>query len=630
MPTPPTTDSGKKKLLFIIFILLFTIQIFNLRETFSQDMQVSSEDLVYLRTIKKATFYGFEKLFDKSSGFPVDIASVESGTVLQNPGNEYFNKTSPTNIGLGFLYLILAKEGNFITHEVAYKRATQMLDTLEKLTTFHGFLYNWYYLSGDKKILPKVSINRYVSSLDNGDLAICLMATAGAFPNTDLMVRIEKFLNNMDFNFFFEKNPYIPKNGMINTGYDEFKRVYSGTDYSILNTESRMTVFVAIVKDNVPDKAWKDQTRLLRSYKTKRGENIFVVASWGGSLYETLFADELIQGDIIAPKAFRQNGVNMIKIHIDKGLRLSQSGIWGFSNGEVPGTNNYEMAGVQEIAYNLFPGRFVTPYSSFLALRYDTQSVIDNFKNIEVLNPKSFNQNYGFIDSIDPVTGEINGNILSLDKGIEVLALGNFINKLEGRMTVPDYLWKYLRMKNLDEKAETLIKEEESNIAFQKIIRNKNVEKGQNSTTRDVQGIDLLKIYNNIGVSYDLERARIAFHEIEDEDTIEIEYEVKERYSYASVYLKFDDIDVAQHKVLKVEVKGDARKGFPESIKIEIKYQGRLIQFEHVFLEMHWMQVEIEIPFESTRIDEIAFVFENSSVGNHRQGAVKLRSIILQ
>ena len=634
---------AKKKLSFNIIrsmrrlpALLFSLAILNIQalytsqEASAQEMHLSSDDMAYLNRIEKATFSGFDKLFEKSSGLPVDIAPVEGSNIQHVAGDYYRNKTSPTNIGLGFLYLVLAKDRGYLTQEEAYDRATRMMDTLELLETWHGFLYNWYYLSGEKGVPPKVVLNRFVSSLDNGDLDICLMATSGAFPDTKLAARIDSVLQKKDYHFFFDKNPTIPHRGLINAGYDEAKGVYGATDYSIFNVEARMTALVAILKDSVPDTAWKAQSRLVRSYNTIDGKNILVVAPWGGSLYETLFADEIIGGSVIAPKAFGQNALNMIKIHMDKGKRVSISGIWGFSNGEVPGEDKYEMAGVQEIAYNQFPGRFVTPYSSFLALRYNPNAVVDNLKRIEALNPKSFNPNYGFIDSIDPVTGVVNGNILSLDKGMEVLAIGNFMNRLDGKMDIPNYLWKYLKMKELDKKAESLIKAEEDNQSFLAISGNTKKEATQNPAINKTSSIDLLKVYTEIGAFYEPGRAKASFRRVDTDNTIEAEYDVTERYSYSGIYLKFDDLDISHYNKFRVEVKGDMNKGFPASVKIELKYRGQYVQFEHIPIKEEWSQTEVIIPAGSTKIDESTLVFENSSAGRHPRGTVKVRFMRLE
>lgn len=590
---------------------------------------LAQKDLAYLKGIEEATFRGFKKFLDPATGLPVDIASIAQDDVILHPENPYYSKTSPTNIGLGFIYLVLARDRGYVSEGEAYQSALRMMDTLEKLETHEGFLFNWYYLTGKKGEVPAVTLDRFVSSLDNGDLDVCLMAAAGAFPRTELSSRIDAFLKKNDYHFFFNKNPTHPDNGMVSVGYDAAKKAYHSADYSIFNIEGRMTVLVAILKDGIPDSSWKKQGRLVRTYTTLQNEVVPVVAAWGGSLYETLFADEILGGYKIAPKAFLENARNMIQIHQDKGKRISKSGIWGFSNGEVPGQDRYEMTGVSEIAYNRFPGTFVTLYSSFLTLRYAPKAAIENFKQIEVLNSKVFSSQYGFTDSIDPKTGVINRRILSLDKGMELLSIGNFMNGLDGKKEIPDYFWDYAASKGWEEKGKALLKGEEDNISFRSLAETQ----GSVPTEHDLPAIDLMAVRQDMGVFFETGRAKASFKLIEsmkDSSAFEINYDVSQRYSYCGVYLRYGDLDVTKYRRLTFQIKGDEQEGFPETIKVELKYRGEYVQFEHIPLQSMWTEAKILIPVNSQKVDEVIFVIENSAAGKHRKGAVLVRSLALR
>ena len=590
---------------------------------------LNQNQLAYLKGIEAATFRGFKKLLDPATDLPVDIASITQGDVSVHPENAYYSKTSPTNIGLGFIYLILARDRGYLSEDEAYQSALRMMDALEKLKTHEGFLFNWYHLSGEKGKIPEVTLDHFVSSLDNGDLDICLMAVAGAFPQTELSNRIDAFLKKNDYRFFFSKNPDHRDNGMISVGYDAAKETYHSADYSIFNIEGRMTVLVAILKDDIPDSAWKKQGRLVRTYTTLQNETVPIVAAWGGSLYETLFADEILGGYKIAPKAFLRNAQNMIRIHQDKGKRISKSGIWGFSNGEVPGQDRYEMTGVSEIAYNRFPGEFVTPYSSFLALRYSPEAVIENFKRIEVLNPKAFNPQYGFTDSIDPKTGVINRQILSLDKGMELLSIGNFMNGLEGKKEIPDYFWDYAKSRSWDGKGKALLKEEEDNPSFRSLHEPQNAAPADH----DLPAVDLMEVRQDMGAFSEAGRAKASFQIIEsagNSPTLEIQYDVSQRYSYSGVYIHYNDLDVTERRSLFFQIKGDEQEGFPETIKLELKYQGEYVQFEHIPLKSTWTDAQILLPVNSQKVDEVTFVIENSAAGKNRKGKVLIRSLALR
>ncbi|MDD5225914.1 MAG: glucoamylase family protein [Candidatus Omnitrophica bacterium] len=594
-----------------------------------ESVALNQSQLTFLKGIETATFRGFQKLLDPATDLPVDIASVAQGDVSVHPENAYYSKTSPTNISLGFIYLILARDRGYLSEEEAYQSALRMMATLEKLETHKGFLFNWYHLSGEKGEVPAVTLDRFVSSLDNGDLDACLMATAGVFPQTELSSRIDAFLKKKDYHFFFNKNPTHRDNGMINVGYDAAKKAYHSADYSILNIEGRMTVLVAILKDNIPDSAWKKQGRLVRTYTTLQNEAIPVVAAWGGSLYETLFADEILGGYKIAPQAFLKNAQNMVRIHQDKGKRISESGIWGFSNGEVPGQDRYEMAGVSEIAYNRFPGEFVTLYSSFLTLRYSPEAAIENFKQIEDLNPKVFSPQYGFTDSIDPKTGVINRKILSLDKGMELLSIGNFMNSLEGKKEISDYFWDYAESKGWGEKGRALLKGEEENPSFRSLHGSRD----SVMENHDLPAIDLMEVRQDMGAFSDARRAKASFQIAESNDgssTLEIYYNVIQRYTYCGVYIHYDDLDVTKRRLLVFQIKGDEKEGFPKTIKVEMKFRGEYVQFEHIPLKSVWTDAQIVLPADSRKVDEITFVIENSAAGEHKKGEVLIRSLVLR
>ncbi|MBI4358350.1 MAG: hypothetical protein HY584_03540 [Candidatus Omnitrophica bacterium] len=591
---------------------------------------LGQDELRYLKKIEEATFSGFEKLLDPATGLPVDIASVAAGDVSILPNNADYNKTSPTNIGLGFLYLILARDRGYLSQENAYQHALHMMDTLERLETYEGFLYNWYYLSNQDKKIPEVTLNRFISSLDSGNLDISLMAAGGAFQRTELSSRIDRFIANHDYYFFFNKNPNQRSSEMINVGYDEAQKIYHGADYSIFNTEARMTALVAILKNNVPESAWKKQARLLRFYTTIKNEKIPVVAAWGGSLYETLFADEIVGGYKIAPDAFQKNALQMIRIHQDKGRRISRTGIWGFSNGEVPGKNRYEMAGISEIAYNRFPGEFVTAYSSFLALRYAPQAVINNLKRMEILNPKVFNSNYGFTDSIDPKSAVINKNILSLDKGMEVLSIGNFMNSLEGKNEISDYFWKYAEEKGWEEKGQALLRGEENHPSFRALFGLLDTDVSSNGF--HLPSVDLIEVRQDMGAFYEPSRANasVKLSDLEGKDhIIEIQYDVSQRYAYSGIFIHYDDLDVSKYRMLTFEVKGDEMQGYPETIKAELKYRSEYVQFDHIPLTPVWNAKRILVPKDS-KIDELAFVIENATARNRPKGKIFIRSLALQ
>lgn len=592
---------------------------------------LDADAIAYLGPIAQATFRGFQKTMDPATGFPVDIAPVLTGDVMILPENEYYSKTSPTNIGFAFLYLILARDRGWLSQERVLALAGQMLATLEKLERYENFFYNWYYVSGKAGQIPSLSFNRFISSVDNGNLDAFLMVFCGAFPETNEAARAQAILDSHDYHFFLGKNTVYPDNGLINIGYDTEKKSFLPHDYSILNTEARLTAFMSIFKDGLPDSVWKKQSRLVRYYRTLKGETIPVVAPWGGSLFEALLADEIMAGDRIAPAAFAKNALHLIRIHQDKGRRISDNGIWGMANGEVPAMDYYEMAGVPEIAYCRFPGEFVTLYASFLALRYDPLAVIENFKKVRQLNRRAYHPYFGFTDSVDPKTRVSNFNILSLDKGMEMLAIGNFLNQLEGKKETADYFWSYAAARGWADSARALLRAEEDHPCFRQLQEGTVCYSTRPTNPAPVDLFDVIKTY---GKFTEPDRSKAEYRLLEEgtdskngSRVLELEYNVTERYTYAGLYFRCADVDVSAFRAFSFEARGSRGKGYPSAVKVELKWQGQTVQFEQVSLGDNWNETRVYLPQDSEKIDEVAFVVENAAALDNLEGALRLRAL---
>ena len=81
------------------------------------------------------------------------------------------HRTSPTNIGLGLLSALGAYDLGYLEALTLSTRLTSSLDTLEKLERYRGHFLNWYDTRSLDPLQP-----RYVSTVDSGNLAACLLA----------------------------------------------------------------------------------------------------------------------------------------------------------------------------------------------------------------------------------------------------------------------------------------------------------------------------------------------------------------------------------------------------------------------------------------------------------------------
>ena len=98
------------------------------------------------------------------------------------------NRTSPTNIGLMMLSHGAALDFGWIGPERMLTRLEQTMNTLQELPKWEGHLYNWYDIETGQCLPPA-----YISTVDSGNFAVCLMAVAQAaeeamdrpFPGTE-------------------------------------------------------------------------------------------------------------------------------------------------------------------------------------------------------------------------------------------------------------------------------------------------------------------------------------------------------------------------------------------------------------------------------------------------------------
>ncbi|HSG26823.1 MAG TPA: glucoamylase family protein, partial [Anaerolineales bacterium] len=89
----------------------------------------------------------------------------------ENPRGLVAHRTSPTNIGLLLLSTLAAYDMGYLGLPELKVRLTNTLDNLQKLERFQGHFLNWYDTSNLAPLPP-----RYVSTVDSGNLACCLVA----------------------------------------------------------------------------------------------------------------------------------------------------------------------------------------------------------------------------------------------------------------------------------------------------------------------------------------------------------------------------------------------------------------------------------------------------------------------
>ncbi len=142
------------------FIAYFISQI-----RLDESIQLSEDDTRDLRIISRKTWRFFEEFINhKNSYLPPD-------NFQEDPPNGVAYRTSPTNIGLGLMSFLAARDLGYIgTHEMI-ERTSKTLTTIDKLERWNNHLYNWYDTRTLRPLRP-----RYVSTVDSGNLVCYLIA----------------------------------------------------------------------------------------------------------------------------------------------------------------------------------------------------------------------------------------------------------------------------------------------------------------------------------------------------------------------------------------------------------------------------------------------------------------------
>ncbi len=129
--------------------------------------RASPADVRLIRSIARRTWGFFEQFAGPEDHWlpPDNFQEGEPGTIA--------HRTSPTNAGLLALSALSAYDLGYVAVTGLTATTENLLDTLEALERYRGHLLNWYDTRTLEPLRP-----RYVSTVDSGNLAACLLALA--------------------------------------------------------------------------------------------------------------------------------------------------------------------------------------------------------------------------------------------------------------------------------------------------------------------------------------------------------------------------------------------------------------------------------------------------------------------
>jgi len=397
-------------------------------------LRLSDEQL--LRAIAGDTWGYFRDLTDHQHQLPLNYIQTKPTPMI----GDY---ASTTDIAMYLMSVVSADDLDLIDRRAAIGRIRGALQQLEQLPTWHHFFYN-YYSTTNLQVT-----NQYISSVDNGWLAVALIVIRQAYP--ELAPLANQLLTPMNFSEFYDS-----QNGQIRLGYQVDQGKMAPYHYGLLATEARIISVVAIGKGDVPEEHWFRIYRTLPkewtwqrqapqgSYRTYHGHDVFngyylynyeghevpFVPSWGGSLFEFLMPTLVLDEHRLAPQGLGLNDQRAVDFHRQYALQERKFPVWGLSPCATPKERHggYSEFGVAALGSKGYKDEaIVTPHVTMLSLLFAPEAAKDNIRQFLARYP--IYGPYGFYDSVDVRTGDVAYRYLALDQGMSLIALNNYLNQ---------------------------------------------------------------------------------------------------------------------------------------------------------------------------------------------------------
>ncbi len=123
-----------------------------------KDEQLKPEAYLELRKIMRRTWRYFEEFANEKNSW------LAPDNFQEEPNRGIAYRTSPTNIGLGLLATLTARDMGYIGTVKMIDLLGKTISTIENMEKWHGHLYNWYDTRSCETLRP-----RYISTVDSGN-----------------------------------------------------------------------------------------------------------------------------------------------------------------------------------------------------------------------------------------------------------------------------------------------------------------------------------------------------------------------------------------------------------------------------------------------------------------------------
>ena len=392
-------------------------------------------DREFLWRVARDTWRGIAAFTDRENGLPIDHVRFGAGS-LAPASAQIGDYVSPSSIGLYLIAVSAALELELVSREEALARLGRVMQTLLRLESHQGMLYNFY----DTTSLERTS--GFISFIDSAWLSAGLMVVRSSFP--ELAERATSMIEERDYGIFYDSEYQ-----QMSHGYYVDAKIRSPYHYATLYTEARLGSLIAIGKGDVSEDHW---FRMLRTFpeactwqslppqsrrrKEVRGyavtggwyewKGLRYVPSWGGSMFEALMPTLLVDERALAPRSLGRNAEVHVAVQKRYALEELHWPVWGMSPAASPGPEGYREYGVPVLGARGYADAAVTPHAVALALPVDPGGATANLRRLA--ERYDLYGDFGFFDSVDPRSGSVGAAYLILDQAMLFLALANHLD----------------------------------------------------------------------------------------------------------------------------------------------------------------------------------------------------------
>ena len=405
--------------LFVIWCLAPFIAYLISQNTNNRSIKLKKEEKDLITEIAQRTWGYFSTFMTKQNNY------LPPDNYQENRKQKITEHTSATNIGLGLLAVISARDLGFITTEEMLDLLQKSIITIKILYKWNGHLYNWYNVKTLQPLKPA-----FISTVDSGNFVGYLYVVRDVLEKenqTDLRNAVNELIVNTDFSklYDYDKN-------LFSIGYDIGENKLVDSYYDLLASEARQASFVAIANRNVSYKHWFNLGRALTMLNGYKG-----LVSWSGTMFEYFMPNIVMQSYdySLLEETYR------FCIYSQKEYAKKLEVPWGISESafNVQDLNynyQYKAFGIPWLGLKRGLDRdvVIAPYASIMTISKNYKNV---FENIYRLKSIGADDKFGFYESIDYTPErvgkgkryEIVKTYMAHHQGLILTSINNFLNE---------------------------------------------------------------------------------------------------------------------------------------------------------------------------------------------------------